>query len=59
MITTTTTTTPDRIGYGNVYQIAEHVFRDADSGELFVTDGQNTIAVRVTTDQEAQATVTL
>ena len=42
----------DAFGTGNVYQIAEHVFRDADTGELFVTDGQNTLAVRVTTDQE-------
>ncbi|MDY0280757.1 MAG: hypothetical protein RBR35_09375 [Salinivirgaceae bacterium] len=50
---TTTTTTPDRIGYGNVYQIAEHVYRDADSGILFITDGEHALAVRVT-DPAAQ-----
>ena len=45
----------DAHGTGNVYQIAEHVFRDADTGELFVTDGQNTLAVRVTPEPAPQA----
>ena len=50
---TTTTTTPDAYGYGRVFEIAEHVYQDADTGILFITDGQNTIAVRVT-DPAAQ-----
>ena len=50
---TTTTTTPDRIGYGNVYQIAEHVFRDADTGAIVISDGEHALVVTVT-DPAAQ-----
>ena len=45
----------DAYGHGRVYQIAEHVYRDADTGAVFITDGEQTIVVRVTTtlaDQE-------
>lgn len=30
------------------YEIAAGVFRDANTGALFITDGENTLAVRVT-----------
>ena len=52
---TTTTAPVDAFGYGRCFEIAPGVFRDADSGELFVTDGEQTLVVRVTTDPADQA----
>ena len=50
---TTTTTAPDRIGYGRHFEIAPGVFRDAGTGDIVISDGVNALVVRVT-DPAAQ-----
>ena len=41
----------DIMGFGRVYEIAPGVFRNAESGEIIISDGEQALVVKVTADE--------